>query len=87
MYRRKVALTVSALAAGAEEDLTITETSYSKAQKGDAVIVHALNAPETGLVILHAWVDSPGVIKVRVGNVHTLSLAGGSTQFVYAVVR
>jgi hypothetical protein len=87
MYRRQVSLTVSALAAAGEEDLTITETQQSKAQKGDGVVVQALNAPETGLVVLHAWVDSPGVIKVRIGNVHTSALVGGATQFVYTVLR
>lgn len=87
MYRFKTSITVAALDAAAEADYTITETRAAKAQAGDCIVVTPAAAPETGLVVLAAWVDSPGVIKVRLGNVHTSSLTGGATDFYIAVVR
>ena len=87
MYRFTASLTITTLAAAAEEDHTITETHASKAKVGDVVAVSPLAAPETGLVVLAAWVDSPGVIKVRVGNTHTSALTGGATSFRICVLR
>lgn len=88
MYRFTASATVSTLAAAAEEDLTFTETRLSKAKVGDVIVANTLSAPETGLVILAAWVDSPGVIKVRIGNVNAAAaLTGGVTNFRICVLR
>lgn len=88
MYRFKTSITVATLAAAAEADYTITETRAGAAKVGDCIVVTPAAAPETGLVVLAAWVDSPGVIKVRLGNVNAAAaLAGGATDFYIAVVR
>jgi hypothetical protein len=78
--------TVSALAAGAEETLDITD---SDAAVGDLVLVNPSNAgAESSLGIVAAWVSAAGTIKVRITNVHAAdALTGGSRTFYYAILR
>jgi hypothetical protein len=88
MYRRQAAVTVTNLAAGAEEEYTITETAVgTRAQKGDGVQINPLNAPEAGWGIIKAWVDAPGVIKFTASNFGAGALTGGSVTVVYTVLR
>ena len=79
------AATVSALAAAAEEDLTISD---SDATLGDIVLVSPSAAgAETGFAICAAWVSVAGTIKVRISNVSGSTLTGGSRTFSYALLR
>jgi hypothetical protein len=88
MYRRRAAVTVTAVAAGAEETYEIVETNPgTRAQKGDGVQVNPLNAPEAGWGIIRAWVEAPGVIRFTASNFGAASLTGGSLEVVYTVLR
>lgn len=96
MYRFKASITLSALATLTEETLTITETRNGPAQPGDEhkpsdiVVVSPTKATVTaspGLVILHTWIDSPGVIKVRVRNSGVGALTPGAVSVNVVVLR
>ena len=98
MYRRTATITVSTLAAGAEETYTITESNVgspkAKAQPtigsqiGDVVVVNGSPSQEATWGIISAWVDSPGVIKFTASNFHASSaLSGGSLVVTYCVLR
>jgi uncharacterized phosphosugar-binding protein len=97
MYRRTATITVSALAAAAEETYTITETGYSTRaqarptigkQIGDVVVVNGAPDQEATWAITSAWVDSLGVIKFTATNVHaSAALTGGSLVVTYCVLR
>jgi len=77
-------ITVSALAAGAEEDITISD---SDAEVGDVVVASPVNAmAETGFAIVCAWVSANGSIKVRLSNVSGSSLTGGTNSLKYAII-
>lgn len=85
MFRFTTSVTVSALTAAAEEDVTISEP---RVRVGDVIVANTLAAPETGLVILAAWVDAVGSIKLRLGNVNASdALTGGATDFRICVLR
>ena len=84
MFRFTTSVTVSALAAAAEEDVTISEP---RVRVGDVIVANTLSAPATGLVILAAWVDAAGSIKLRLGNVAASGLSGGATNFRICVLR
>lgn len=82
---RSASVTVSALAAGAEEDLTITDAD---AAVGDVIAVSFDDAGmETGMSIAGAWVSAAGSIKVRISNLHTSGLTGGSRTIRYVIQR
>lgn len=88
MYRFTASATLSALAAAAEEEHTFTETRASKCKVGDVVAISPLSAPETGLAIVAAWVDSPGVIKMRITNLNAAAaLTAGAVSFRICVLR
>lgn len=79
-------VTVSALAAAAEEDLAITEAN---ALVGDVVMISFDNAGmETGLAVCGAWVSANGTIKVRISNTNAAAaLTGGSRTVRFTVLR
>jgi hypothetical protein len=80
-----VSVTVSALAAAAEEDITL---SISDAVAGDIVILTPPNAAaETGLAKLLEWVSASGSVKLRVGNVSGSSLTGSTADWNYILIR
>lgn len=83
---KSASVTVSALAAAAEEDLTISD---SDAAVGDVVVVSFDEAGmETGLCVCGAWVSAAGSIKIRISNVNAAAaLAGGSRTVRYAITR
>lgn len=87
MYRFDATVTVVALDAATEETYTITETKASKAQVGDVIAVSPKTAPEAGWGVIAAWVDSPGVIKVKASNFAGTALTGGSLVLRIAVIR
>lgn len=79
-------VTVSALAAAAEEDYTITEAA---AAVGDVVMASWDNAgAETGASIVAAWVSQAGQIKVRNSNLNAAAaLTGGTRTIRYCLIR
>lgn len=80
-----VAVTISALAAAAEEDLDVTVTG---AAAGDIVIVTPLEATmEAGVAILGSWVVSANTVTIRVGNTAGTSLTGSTTNFSYLIIK
>ena len=92
MYRRTGTLTLTALAAGAEADYTITDVSSGGGQScchlGDLVVVNTLTAPQAGFSIAHAYVSAEGVITVRVSNLEPVAaLTAGPILVRYAVLR
>lgn len=88
MYRFVAPVTISALAAAAEEELTITETRASKCKIGDVIVINPPTAPETGLAVVAAWVHSAGVIKFRIANLNAAAaLTAGSVNFSVCVLR
>lgn len=98
MYRRVATVTVTALAAAAEETYTITESNVGSpkakarpsigAQIGDVVVVNPdPTGVEAGWGIIKAWVDSLGVIKFTASNFGAGALTGGSLTVTYAVLR
>lgn len=97
MYRFRATVTASALAAGAEETYTITETRNGGAQvatetrKSDAIVVNptaATMATNPGLSVGAAWVSAPGVIKVKVTNDGaSVAFTAGAMTLDIAVVR
>lgn len=88
MYRFTAPVTISALAAAAEEELTITETRNSKCKLGDGVVINPPTGVETGLAIVAAWVHAAGVIKFRISNTNAAAaLTAGSVNFTVTVLR
>lgn len=80
-----VSVVISALAAAAEEDKDVTITG---AAAGDIVVVTPLEATmETGVAILGAWVVSADTVTIRIGNTHTSSLTGSTTNFSYLIIK
>lgn len=85
MYRATGTMTCTALAAAAEEDITITD---AKVRVGDVVVVNTSAAAETGLAILGAWVAAAGTITVRISNVNAaVALTAGAISVRYCVLR
>lgn len=81
-----VAVTISALAAAAEEDITVTVTG---AAAGDMVLVTPLAAAmETGVAVIGTWVSAADTVKIRVSNVNAAAgLTGSTTNFSYLVIK
>ena len=78
-------ITISALAAGAEEDLTISD---SNAEVTDVVCVSLANANmETGLGVIGAWVSAAGTIKIRFSNFSGGALTGGAATVYYSLEK
>jgi protein involved in polysaccharide export with SLBB domain len=85
MYRKTGSMTISALAAGAEEDITITDSAV---RVGDVVTVTTTAAPETGLAIITTWVTAAGTINVRISNLNAaVALTAGAVSVRYCVHR
>lgn len=86
MYRKSANVTVTDLAAGAEEIYSITD---AKARVGDVIVANEpAGGAEASWGIVQAWVDSVGVIKVKAGNFHASdALTGGTVAIRYAVLR
>lgn len=84
LYRAVGNITISALAAGAEEDLTLTVTG---AAIGDHVIVSPAAAPEAGVGFVLAWVSAANTVSVRVHNFGASGLTGGAQSVAALVVR
>lgn len=75
-------LTVSALAAATQEDLSLTITG---AAAGDIVILMPPNAAlEPALGVVGAWVSGANTAKVRIANLDPVSpLVGGANDWNY----
>jgi hydrogenase maturation factor len=85
MYRKTASMTITALAAAAEEDVTITD---AQVRPGDVVVVTTTAAPETGLAILQAWCTAAGTISVRISNMNAATaLTAGAVSVRYCVLR
>ena len=89
MYRFTAPVTISALAAAAEEELTITETNVGRrARLGDGIVINPPTGAETGLSVAAAWVHAPGVIKFRISNLNAATaLTAGAVNFTVTVLR
>ncbi len=80
-------ITTTALAAGAEEDLTITD---SNAAVGDVCSVSPADsdAAETGMSIALAWCETAGTIKVRVSNLNAAAaLTAEAKNVSYSIMK
>lgn len=84
MFRTTKTVTVTALAAAAEEIYTLTD---SRVHVGDVIAVSPLATPEVGWGIVCAWVDAEGSIKVKASNFGAGALTGGSLDLRVAVLR
>ncbi len=81
VIKSTVSVTVSALAAAAEEDIDVTVTG---AAVGDMVWVNPTEAAaETGLAVLGCWVSAADTVTIRVGNTHTAGLTGSTESWKY----
>lgn len=77
-------VTVSALAAAAEEELTISD---SDAEVGDVIVCSPSEAlDEAGLCIASARVSAAGTIKVRISNQSGSGLTGSTEDLYYAII-
>lgn len=84
IYRAADSITISALAAEAEETLTLAVTG---AAVGDHVILSPTAAPEAGVCLAAAWVSADDTVSVRVQNNSSGSLTGGSLAVTALVIR
>lgn len=88
LYVGSGSVTTTALAAAAEEALTISD---SEAAVGDVVHAHfdATAAGTAGTpVIARAWVSAAGTITVTVGNLHASdALDAGEKTVLYTLTR
>ena len=78
------AVTVSALAAGAQEDLQISD---SNAKDGDVVCVTLAAAGYEAGMIVTGYVSAAGAVEVRVNNTSGGALTGGATTAYYTLIR
>jgi hypothetical protein len=85
LYVGSGTVTISALAAAAEEDLTITDSNIATT---DVVIGSFANADmETGVGVLGVWCSAAGTIKLRITNASGSGLTGGSATFYYCIIK
>jgi hypothetical protein len=78
MQRFAPSVTVTALAAGAEEEYTLTCTGVLE---GDSIVVNPANAAaEIGLAVVLAWVSAADTVKVRATNTEAAGNLTGSTS-------
>jgi hypothetical protein len=81
---RSSSVTVTALAAAAEETYTIADTD---AEVGMVVSASPNVAPEAGWGIICAWVDAAGSIKIKVSNFGAAGLTGGALVINYTLTK
>lgn len=80
-----VSVVVSALAAAAEEDVSVTITG---AAAGDYVSVSPNNsAMETGLSIAAVWVSAANTVKIRLSNLNGSGLTGSTSDWTYYLIK
>lgn len=85
MIKGAASVTVAALTAGSEADVTITGTT---SVAGDAVIITPpAAAAETGLGVALAWVPSSGSITIRMSNFSGSTLTGSTSSWTYCLIR
>lgn len=76
-----ISVTISALSAGAEEDITLT---ISGVAPGDLVQLAPINsAMETGVAVAAVWVSAADTVKLRVSNLNGSSLTGSTASWNY----
>jgi hypothetical protein len=80
-----IAVTVSALNAAAEEDISVT---ISGAAAGDVVMMTPLDAAmETGVGVLASWVSATNTVKIRVTNASGSQLTGSTSNWSYLLIQ
>jgi len=80
-----VSVTVSALAAAAEEDIDVTITGATTA---DHVSVNPTEtAAETGLSVSAAWVSAADTVTIRISNQNGSGLTGSTESWVYLLTQ
>lgn len=78
-----VSVTVSALAAAAEEDLDIT---VAGAQVGDLVNIAPRDAAAEAGLMWSAWVSAAATVTIRVTNASGSGLTGSTSNWDYLLV-
>ena len=79
-----VSVTVSALAAAAEEDIDVT---VSGAATSDLILVNPTEAAaEAGLSVSAAWVSAANTVTIRVSNQSGSGLTGSTENWVYVLI-
>lgn len=81
---RSDSVTVTALAAGAEETYTITDAD---AKLGDIIVASPAAGVEAGWGITKAWVSADNTIKISASNFSGSGLTGGSLTIHYAILK
>lgn len=80
-----VSVTISALAAGALEDIEVT---ISGVAAGNSIsVTPLLAAMEAGVSIVGAFYSDTNKIKIRVANLSGSSLTGSTSNFTYLIVQ
>lgn len=80
-----ISVTVSALAAAAEEVISL---SISDAAVGDIVVMTPPEAAiEAGLSVLRAHCSAAGTVKLKVGNDSGSGLTGSTESWKYCLLR
>lgn len=81
---RSAVVTVTALAAAAEETYTITDAD---AFVGDVINVSPGTTLEAGWGTIAQWVSADGTISVKASNFGVGALTGGSLTLYYTITR
>lgn len=80
-----VSVTISALAADAEEDITLTITG---AAAGDLVALAPNNSSmETGVSISAVWISAADTVKLRISNQSGSGLTGSTATWDYVLIK
>lgn len=85
LYVGSASITISALSAGTEEDLSITDSNVAAS---DVICASIINAGmETGVGVVAAWCSTAGTFKVRISNFSGSGLTGGATTLYYMIIK
>lgn len=80
-----VSVTVAALAAGAEADVSVTITGASA---GDIILMTPLDASmETGVSVGAVWVSAADTVKIRMSNLYGSTLTGSTAAWSYCLIK
>ncbi len=80
-----ISVTVAALTAGAEADVSVT---IAGAAAGDIVLMTPLDASmETGVSVGAIWVSAANTVKIRMSNLHSSTLTGSTALWSYCIIQ
>ena len=88
VYKGSGSVTTTALAAAAEEVLTIADANAALNDQVSANFDVAARATAGSIVIYDAWVSVAGTISFLIGNVHASNaLDAGAKTIIYSLCR